>query len=227
MIFRVPETLTGVTIGSKKVLWGLAATDPNTGTEGGGYHHHPSGPAGGCPRSLAREDRQRAIAGRHTGAEPDSALFGRRNNPCQSRTWPRERTQSGGCCTEASPPAAHTVHHSLCQCGPVLTPRRDLRALFTVDRGSEPLAYRPLPAVGMRICVVLALVLATATVANGNLAVPFPFGSPQAPQPVNVPPFASSIRLLSRLHSVVHDTSQSTSTRGGHIECFRYRMCSL
>ena len=90
----------------------------------------------------------------------------------------------------------------------MLTPRRDLRALFTVDRGSEPLAYRPLPAVGMRICVVLALVLATATVANGNLAVPFPFGSPQAPQPVNVPPFASSIRLLSRLHSVVHDTSQ-------------------
>ena len=93
------------------------------------------------------------------------------------RPLPGPRAQYWGCCKEASPPAAHNVHHSLCQCGPVLTLRRDLRALFTVDRGSEPLA-------GMRICVVLALVLATATVANGNLAVPFPFGSPQAPQPV-------------------------------------------
>lgn len=39
------------------------------------------------------------------------------------------------------------------------------------------------PAVTMRTCIVLALVLATATVANGNLAAPFPFGAPQMPQP--------------------------------------------
>jgi hypothetical protein len=61
----------------------------------------------------------------------------------------------------------------------------------------------------MRICVVLALVLATTNVANGNLAVPFPFGSPQAPQPVNVPAFASSAQDASRVRSVV---------QGGHIE---------
>jgi hypothetical protein len=56
---------------------------------------------------------------------------------------------------------------------------------------------------------VLALVLATTNVANGNLAVPFPFGSPQAPQPVNVPAFASSAQDASRVRSVV---------QGGHIE---------
>ena len=35
----------------------------------------------------------------------------------------------------------------------------------------------------VRSCFVLALVLATATVANGNLAMPFPMGAPQAPSP--------------------------------------------
>jgi len=49
---------------------------------------------------------------------------------------------------------------------------------------------------------VLALVLATTNVANGNLAVPFPFGSPQAPQPVNVPAFASSAQDASRVRTV-------------------------
>ena len=54
------------------------------------------------------------------------------------------------------------------------------------------------PAVTMRTCIVLALVLATATVANGNLAAPFPFGAPQMPQPVIVAPTTLLTRGLAR-----------------------------
>jgi hypothetical protein len=83
----------------------------------------------GAPRSRAREDRLRASPDRHTGAERDSA--GGTIPDSLARGPGRGRTVGG---VERSPPAAHTVHHSLCWFGPGLTPRRDLRSLFTVDR---------------------------------------------------------------------------------------------
>jgi hypothetical protein len=39
----------------------------------------------------------------------------------------------------------------------------------------------------MRTSIILGLVLATATVANGNLAMPFPYGGPQLFPPVLFP----------------------------------------